>query len=76
MLLVQYESKKQLRECIGQQLKFRETSMFGTPEYKPNGKFAVARRPLVEAAHFGARLPGKEFFAEITMQNNLITKVE
>lgn len=75
-LLVQYESKKALQAAVGKQLTFRETTMFGTPEYKPSGKFAVARRPSIEAQHFGSKLPGREFFAEVTMADNVIVKVE
>jgi hypothetical protein len=68
MLVVGYKSKKELKENIGKPLKYRETSMFG-PEYKPNGTFVVAHRPAI------TRLPGREFFAEVTMENGLISSV-
>ena len=69
MLLTAYKSKKELKENIGQPLRYRETSIFG-PEYDPNGTFAAAHRPAVTG------LPGREFFAEITMENGLILKVK
>lgn len=46
-----------------------KTSMFGT-EYTPNGTFTAAHRPAI------TNLPGREFFASVTMKNGLIHKVE
>jgi hypothetical protein len=70
MLLTGYKSKKEMKEtAIGKPLKYRETSMSGA-EFKANGTFVAAHRPAVTG------LPGKEFFAEITMQNGLIAKVK
>ena len=40
MLVATYPTKKALKENIGNELHFQETSMFGR-EYKPNGTFAV-----------------------------------
>lgn len=72
MLVTGYASKKALKEAIGTPLKYRETSMFGD-EYKSNGSFAVAHRPsLVPCKAIG----GREFFATVTMENDLIKKVE
>lgn len=68
MLVTGYKSKKELKENIGKPLRYRETSMFGE-EYKSNGSFAVAHRPYVTG------LPGREFFAEVTMKDDLIAKV-
>jgi hypothetical protein len=70
MLIAMYESKKALKEAIGQSLKYRETSMFGD-EYKANGEFAVCNRPSI------IRYPGKarEFFATVTMRDGKIAKV-
>ena len=68
MLLTGYDSKKQMKECIGQPLQYQETSIFG-PEYKSNGTFVGARRP-----HFLGG--GREFFAKVTMKDDLILKVE
>lgn len=67
MMLALYPSKKELKAAIGQALKFQETSMFGA-EYKPNGTFCVANRPHITGL-------GREFFAEVTMENGLIKKV-
>jgi hypothetical protein len=69
MLLIGYPSKKALKERVGQPLRYRETSMFG-PEYVPNGTFCAAHRPAITG------LPGREFFAEITMKDGRIAKVE
>jgi|TARA_B110000858_G_C17569808_1_gene366327 hypothetical protein len=68
MLLTLYKSKKELKESIGKPLEYEETSMFG-PEYKSTGKFIAAHRPAVTG------IGGREFFAEITMTNDIITGV-
>lgn len=68
MLLTGYKSKKELKENIGQPLRYRETSIFG-PEYLADGTFNAAHRPAVTG------LPGREFFAKITMKNGLVHKV-
>ncbi len=44
MMIFNYESKKQMKECIGQPLRYTETSFFGN-EYKSNGTFAGCNRP-------------------------------
>lgn len=67
-MLLHYNSKKELKTKIGENLKYTETSIHG-PEYKANGTFCGARRPHVEGF-------GHEFFAEITMKNGLIVKVK
>ena len=69
MMLALYESKKQLKENIGQPLKYRETSMFGA-EYKADGSFCVSNRPSITG------IKGREFFATVTMANGLIAGVE
>ncbi len=66
-LVVRYPSKKVLKESIGKSLSYIETSMFG-PEYKDNGTFVVANRPHITGQ-------GREFFAQVTMQDGKITKV-
>lgn len=68
MMLLRYDTKAQLKASIGKPLNYTETSMFGE-EYKPNGKFAGARRPHL----LGGK--GREWFAEIQMVNGLIYKV-
>ena len=66
-MVVVYPSKKVLKENVGKSLRYIETSMFG-PEYKANGKIVVANRPHITGI-------GREFFAEVTMENGLIKKV-
>lgn len=68
MLLTGYKSKKELKENIGKPLRYRETSIFG-PEYDPNGTFTAAHRPAI------TKLPGREFFATVTMSDGLIKKI-
>jgi len=66
-LVVKYPSKKVLKENIGQRLRYIETSLFG-PEYRPDGVLTVANRPHITGL-------GREFFANVTMANGVITKV-
>jgi hypothetical protein len=66
-MVVRYASKKLLKENVGQRLNYIETSFFG-PEYKETGKLVVANRPHITGI-------GREFFAEVTMENGLIAKV-
>lgn len=70
ILVTGYASKKELKEAIGQKLKYQETSMFGE-EFKANGTFSVAHRPAM-----GVNPKGREFFASVTMENSLIKKVD
>lgn len=69
MLVVGYKSKKELKENIGKPLKYRETSLFGA-EYKSSGTFVVAHRPYITGG------PGREFFAQVTMCDDLISAVK
>lgn len=62
-----YPSKKALKEHIGKPLNYVETSIFGS-EFKPNGTFIVANRPHITKL-------GREFFAEVTMEQGLIKAV-
>jgi hypothetical protein len=68
MLIVQYPSKRALRENIGKPLRYIETSLFGK-EYTDNGKFVVANRPHITKQ-------GREFFAQIEMENGVIKSVK
>lgn len=68
MLVVRYISKKALKESVGNPLRYIETSMFG-PEYKPDGVLTVAHRPHITGK-------GREFFAQVTMENGLIKSVK
>ncbi len=68
MLILNYKSKKELKDQIGRHLDYTETSMFG-PEYKPDGVIVGSNRP------YTTNNEGREFFAEVTLKNNLIKKV-
>ena len=70
MMIFNYESKKQMKECIGQPLRYTETSFFGE-EYESNGSFIGCNRPTLPEGT-GTR----EFFANVTMEDNLIKEVE
>ena len=66
-LVVRYNSKKDLKAAVGQKLKYQETSMFG-PEYRSTGTLTVAGRPHITGMK-------REFFAQVTMRDDLIEKV-
>ena len=68
MLILNYDSKRKLEECIGQQLRYTETSMFGD-EYKTDGVLTGANRP-----HITGR--GREFFANVTLKDGVVTQVK
>ena len=67
MIVFNYRSKKELKENVGNSLKFIETSLFGN-EYVSNGTMTGANRPHITGI-------GREFFAQVTMKDNLIDKV-
>jgi hypothetical protein len=67
MIIFNYKSKKELKENVGNSLKFIETSLFGN-EYVSNGTMTGANRPHITGI-------GREFFAQVTMKDNLIYKV-
>jgi hypothetical protein len=68
MLVFKYASKKDLKASIGKPLRYIETSIFGN-EYVSTGKLVGANRPHITGM-------GREFFAEVTMNNGLIVKVK
>ena len=68
MLIFNYESKKALKECIGQSLRYTETSMFGE-EYISDGTMTGCNRPHLTGYK-------REFFAQVTVENGIITKVK
>ena len=68
MMLLGYNTKKEMKEHIGQPLRYTETSMFGA-EYMSTGTFIGANRPAITKT-------GREFFAEVTMLDGLIVKVK
>jgi len=69
-LLALYPSKKNMKENIGQRLSYQETAlpMFG-PEYRSNGVLTVCNRPHMTGL-------GREWFGEVTMENDIIVKVK
>ncbi len=74
MMIVNYPSKKVLKESIGQPLDYTETSMFG-PEFNPNGTFCGSNRPYNHEYPKIDQRGKREFFASITMVGGLIRKV-
>ena len=66
-MVVVYPSKKELKSNVGSRLNYIETSIFG-PEYRSNGTITVANRPHITGL-------GREFIAQVTMKDDLITKV-
>jgi hypothetical protein len=68
MIIFNYPSKKVLKENIGKRLDFIETSMFG-PQYISNGTLTGANRPHITGI-------GREFFANVTLENDIIVKVK
>lgn len=68
MIIFNYPSKKVLKENIGKRLRYIETSMFGA-EYRDNGYLTGANRPHITRQ-------GREFFANVTMENGLIKAVK
>jgi len=76
MIIVNYKSKKDLINNIGQKLDYTETSMFGN-EYKSNGKFSACNRPSINSVLINRGiLKAREFFTTVTIKNDLIFKVE
>jgi hypothetical protein len=68
MLVLNYPSKKELKENIGNSLSYTETSMFGD-EYISSGTFAGCNRPHLTGY-------SREFFAEVTMLDDKIVGVK
>ena len=68
MLIFNYPSKKALKENIGSELKYIETSMFGA-EYRRDGQLTGANRPHITGQ-------GREFFAQVTIKDGLIASVK
>ena len=68
MMILNYESKKVLKESIGKPLRYTETSVFGN-EYLPDGSFMGCNRPHITGYK-------REFFANVTMQDGMISVVK
>jgi hypothetical protein len=66
MMGASYKTKKELKAAVGKPLRYIETSMFG-PQYQSNGKFCV-----VGPCPYTSR----KWYAEVTMENDLIKKVQ
>lgn len=66
-MLALYPSKKELKAAVGQRLKYQETSLFGN-EYRSNCVLTVANRPHITGI-------GREFFAQVTVKDDVIVKV-
>jgi hypothetical protein len=67
-MIFNYPSKKELKAAIGQPLRYTETSLFGA-EYKADGMITGANRPHITGK-------GREFFANVMMENGLIKSVK
>ena len=67
-MILNYRSKKVLKENIGQPLNYTETSLFGN-EYKSDGQFVGCNRPTI------TNNKGREFFASVTMKGDKIEAV-
>lgn len=64
MMGASYKTKKELKQAIGQELRYVETSMFGN-EYKSTGTFVVV----------GPSPEKRTWFASVTMKDDKIVKV-
>ena len=74
MMILNYKSKKAMKENIGNQLDYTETSLFGA-EYQSDGSFVGCNRPYSPEYPKFEQRKGREFFAEITMENDVIKNV-
>ena len=59
-----YKTKKELKGCIGEALRFRETSIFGS-EYKSDGVITLE----------GPAYKPHTWYARVTMKDHKIVKV-
>ena len=64
-MVANYKTKKELKECVGQQLCYTENSLFG-PEYKPNGVNHVV----------GPSAYSRKWYGQVTMKDGRIVKVK
>ena len=62
-MIFDYATKKELKENIGKPLRYEETSIFGE-EYKSNGTL------------IGTNHPRRSWFANVTMENDIIKAVK
>ena len=66
-LVLLYASKKELKENVGNYLKFRDPSIF-SPDFTKDGVVYGSNRPHLTGYK-------REFFANVTLKNGIITKV-
>lgn len=66
MMGASYKTKKALKESVGKELRYVETSMFGE-EYDDNGTFCV----VGPCAH-----TNRKWYAQVTMEDGKIKKVK
>lgn len=64
LVVIGYKTKKQLKEAVGQPLRYVETSMFGA-EYKDNGSLTVVGPSPYE----------RKWFATVVMKDGKIARV-
>ena len=67
-MIAVYPTKKSLKENIGKKLNYIETSLFGN-EYLSNGTIVVCNRPYMTNI-------GREWFAQVTMKDDIIIGVK
>ena len=67
-MIAVYPTKKSLKENIGKKLNYIETSLFGN-EYLSNGTIVVCNRPHMTNI-------GREWFAQVTMKDDVIIGVK
>lgn len=75
MMILNYKSKKELKGKVGEKLDYTETSMFGA-EFSSNGSFSGCNRPYSPEYPKFEQRKGREFFARVTMENDLIKDVK
>ena len=64
MMAALYKTKKELKEAVGQRLRYQETSFFGN-EYKSTGQFAVVGPGAYE----------RKWYATVHMKDDIIVRV-
>jgi hypothetical protein len=75
MMILNYKSKKQLKENIGKPLDYTETSRFGN-EYMSDGSFIGCNRPYSPEYPKFSQRKGREFFANVTMNKGIISAID
>ena len=68
MLIFNYPSKNAMKLSIGETLRYIETSIFGE-QYRADGWLIGANRPHITGK-------GREFFAQVLLEDGKIVKVK